>query len=439
MNQPTSPNPAGFSRRDFIKTGAAASVALPLIGSLPQAFAAGTDRIRIGLVGCGGRGLGAVRNCVAADPAVQVVALGDIFADKVEEAFKDLSEGHGGQYPAKPLPADQFKVTKDKCFSGWDAYKSVIASGLDIVLLVTPPHFRPLHLAAALEAGVNAFIEKPVAVDVAGVRRMLELAEVANKKGLAVVVGTQRRHAANYLETMQRIHDGALGELVGGQCYWLQGALWHKGRDPKWSEMEYQIRNWLYFTWLSGDHIVEQHVHNLDVMNWAYGGPPVKAVGMGGRQSRTEPIYGNAYDHFAIEYEYANGARVASFCRQAHGATSRVSERVVGTKGSADPAGTIIAGGQTWKAPEFNMEDSLVQEHRDLIASIRAGKPLNDTKRIAESTLTAIMGRVSAYTGREVSFQWLLKASKLDLTPAGYSFDIAPPVEIPIPGVTPLV
>ena len=425
----------GYSRRQFLKTGAAASL-LPLLGSLQPVFAAGSDRLRIGLVGCGGRGIGAVRNCLAADPSVQLVALGDAFADRVDAALKVFTEGTPDE-KRPPLPKEQFAVTRERCFSGFDAYKQVINSGIDLVLLVTPPHFRPLHLQAAVEAGVHVFMEKPVAVDPVGARLVMQLADLAAAKKLAIVAGTQRRHSADYLETMARIRDGAIGELTGGSCYWMQEGLWHRGRQPEWTEMEYQMRNWLYFTWLSGDHIVEQHMHNIDVMNWAFGGPPVKAFGMGGRQSRTDPQYGDAWDHFSVEYEYANGVRVQSLCRQVPGASTRVSERLVGTKGSADPSGTI-RGAQPWKF-EAQMVSPYDQEHIDLVRSIRAGTPLNEGRQVAESTLTAILGRISAYTGREVSYAWLLEASKLELKPSAYAWGDAPRVEIPIPGRTPLV
>jgi len=302
---------------------------------------------------------------------------------------------------------------------------------------VTPPQFRPLHLAAAVEAGVHIFAEKPVAVDPVGARRVLRVAELAAQKKLAFVAGTQRRHSADYLETMARIKDGAIGELVGGSCYWLQEGLWHRGRQPEWSEMEYQMRNWLYFSWLSGDHIVEQHMHNIDVMNWAFGGPPMKAYGMGGRQSRTDPKYGDVWDHFSVEFEYANGVRVQSLCRQVPGTSTRVTERLVGTKGSARPSGTIL-GAQAWKF-EGQLKNPYEQEHIDLVRSIRAGTPLNEGRQVAESTLTAILGRMSAYTGREVSYGWLLESSKLDLTPPAFAWGDAPPVVVPVPGQTPLV
>lgn len=432
----TAASSSRLSRRSFLKSGSAVSV-LPLLGSLGPVFAAGSDRLRIGLVGCGGRGIGAVRDCVAADPSVQLVAIGDAFADRVEVARKAFSEGSEGNNPRPPLPADQNALTPEHCYTGFDSYRQVMAAGIDLVLLAAPPQFRPTHLEAAVAAGLHIFAEKPVAVDPAGIRRVIAVSDLAREKRLALVAGTQRRHSADYLEAMARIRDGALGDLTGGQCYWMQEGLWHRGRQPEWSEMEYQMRNWLYFTWLSGDHIVEQHVHNIDVMNWAFGGPPVKALGMGGRQSRTDPKYGDAWDHFSVEFEYANGARVQSFCRQAPGASRRVAERLVGTKGVADPSGTIT-GENPWK---FTGEAPrpYVQEHINLIRSIRAGTPLNEGRQVAESTLTAILGRVSAYTGREVSFQWLLQASKLDLSPAALVWGDAPAVNIPVPGQTPLV
>lgn len=425
------------TRRHFLATAGALSL-LPSLGAASGVLSRGTDRIKVGVIGTGGRGTGAARDCVAADPAVQIHALGDLFPDRVAGAFADLSGKNAGKPNAKPaVAADQFTVTQERCFSGFDAFQKVLSSGVDLVILAAPPQFRPQHLEAAIGAGVHVFAEKPVAVDVAGVRRVIAVAAEAKRKKLAIVAGTQRRHSASYLETMKRIEDGAIGELVGGQCYWLQDGLWHRGRQPEWSEMEYQIRNWLYFTWLSGDHIVEQHIHQLDVVNWAFGGPPVKALGMGGRQSRTDPKYGNIYDHFSIEYEYANGARIQSFCRQAPGATGRIGERLVGTQGSANPAREIF-GAKAWKYPGQE-PNSMVQEHRDLINSIRQGDPINHAVRIAESTLTAILGRVSAYTGREISYKWLLNTSTEDLSPKDYAFGAAPKQEVAIPGVTQLV
>ena len=417
-----------ISRRDFIRVAAAASGATLLSGGMSLVHAAGSDRIRVGVIGCGGRGTGAAKDCVKPSKGVEIYALGDLFDDRVRGSLGDLKESGLGK---------GFNVTPVRCFSGFDAYEKVLKSGVDLVILATPPHFRPEHLKAAVGAGKHVFMEKPVAVDPAGVRSVIASSELAAKKGLAIVAGTQRRHTPGYIETIKRIQDGAIGGLVSGQCYWNMGELWYNDPRPDWSQMETQVRNWLYYTWLSGDHIVEQHVHNLDIMNWAFGGPPVKCMGMGGRQTRTDPKYGNVFDHFAVEYEYANGARVMSMCRQAEGASGRVTERVVGTDGVAGPEGWI-SGKNAWKH-EGEDVNGQVQEHTDLIASIRKGNPLNEGRRIAESTLTAIMGRMSAYTGREVSYEWVMKESKLDLTPPAYRFGEMKTDPVAVPGRTELV
>ena len=246
---------------------------------------------------------------------------------------------------ATPRSARRIKVTDDTCFTGFDAYQKVLAAGVDLVILATPPGFRPQHLAAAVEAGKHIFAEKPVAVDAAGVRSVLATYERAKAKNLAIGVGTQRRHQDDYQQTIERIHDGAIGDVVSGQVFWNQGGLWTRDRQPDWTDAEWQIRNWLYFAWLSGDHIVEQHVHNLDVAHWVLGALPVKATGMGGRQFRTDPKFGHIYDHFAVDYEYANGARILSMCRQIPGTANRVGESFIGTKGQSD-ASRRITGSQ---------------------------------------------------------------------------------------------
>ena len=416
-----------ITRRDFIRTSAAVTATVLASSRLQplHAYAAGTDTIRVGLVGCGGRGTGAAGDCVNSSPGVEIIALGDLFRDRLDDCRRNLA-GLG----------DKNKITEDRCFVGWDAYQKVIHSGVDLALLATPPAFRPLHLRAALEAGKHVFMEKPVAVDPAGVRSVIASADLAARKNLAIVAGTQRRHHAGYIETMKRIHDGAIGDIVAAQCYWNQGELWVHPRQSGWSDMEWQVRNWLYFTWLSGDHIVEQHVHNLDVINWALQSPPVNAVGMGGRQVRTAPAYGNIYDHFAIDYEYPNGVHVMSMCRQINGTASNVSERLIGTKGTSNAVSSIR--GQTHWRFEGEHNNEYSQEHADLIASIRAGKPLNEGKRIAESTLTAIMGRMSAYTGQEVTWEQALN-SPLDLMPRELAFGPLPVAPVAMPGKTPSV
>ena len=420
----------GMTRRDFIKTTSVASMATlaAAVSGSSGRCAGGSDTIRIGVIGCGGRGTGAAIDAVNSAPGVEILALFDPFQDRIDKSLKTLRE---------KVPA-AVKVTPETCFTGLDGYKKLLAiKNINYIVTAAPPGFRPIHLKAAIEAGKHVFMEKPVAVDPVGVRSVIASSELAAKKGLAIVAGTQRRHQASYLELMKRIHDGAIGELVGAQCYWNQGELWVIKQTPEMSDMEWQCRNWLYFSWTSGDHIVEQHVHNIDVVNWAFGATPVKVMGMGGRQVRTAPEYGNIFDHFAVEFEYPNGARVMSMCRQTPGCADRVEEKIVGTKGHAFGYGEI-SGPSAWKF-EGEEPNPYVVEHTDLIASIRAGKPLNEGKRIAESTLCAIMGRMSAYTGRAISWDWAMNASKLDLTPAKFAFGPNPVDPVAVPGQTPLV
>lgn len=424
----------GANRRDFLKTSSVAlggAVAAQL-GLLSTAHAGGSDTIKVGLVGCGGRGTGAVENlCEAAkdDKNVKIHALGDLFRDHLDNTRSSLkSNGKVG---------DKFDVADDRCFTGFDAYQKVIDSGIDLVILATPPGFRPMMIEAAVKAGKNVFTEKPVAVDGPGIRKVLAAAEEAKKKNLGVVAGTQRRHQAGYIESMKRIHEGYIGEITGGRCYWNQGALWMKPRESGWSDMEWQVRNWLYFTWLSGDHICEQHIHNIDVLNWAIGSHPVKAVGLGGRQVRTSPAFGHIFDHFAIDFEYPNDVHVASYCRQIEGCENNVSEAVCGTQGNWSSNGYRFSGKDKFRfrGKEIN---PYVQEHIDLLESIRSGKPLNELTTVAHSTLTAIMGRMSAYTGKAVTWDDALN-SKQDLMPATLAFGDLPTPPVAVPGQTELI
>ena len=416
-----------LSRRTFIKSTLGASLAAAIPGNLGL-HAQGSDSIRVGVIGCGGRGTGAAIDCATSSQGVEIVALFDPFQDRIDSCLKRLQE---------KIP-DKVKVTKDKCFIGFDGYKKLLAlPEVNLVVTAAPPGFRPIHLKASVEAGKHVFMEKPVAVDPVGVRSVMASSNLAARKGLAIVAGTQRRHQQCYLELMNRIHGGQIGEIIGGQCYWNQGELWVIKKTPQMSEMEWQCRNWLYFTWLSGDHIVEQHVHNIDVMNWAFGSLPVKVMGMGGRQQRTAPEYGNIYDHFAVEFEYPNGVRVMSMCRQIPGCADRIEEKIVGTKGYAFGYGEIH-GENFWKF-EADEPNPYVQEHTDLIASIRSGKLLNEGRRIAESTMCAIMGRMSVYTGRAISWEWAMTSSKLDLTPAKFEFGPNPVDPVAMPGKTPLI
>jgi predicted dehydrogenase len=437
MNKEVDQQDYSPSRREFIKTTAGVSLAA-LAFDNSRVFAAGSDKLRVGLIGCGGRGTGAAKDCIKSSDNVEIVAMGDVFGERLDKSLAELSREVD----------DKVSVTKDTSFSGVDAYKKVLECDIDMVIMASPPHFRPVQLKAAIEAGKHVFMEKPVAVDPPGVRSIIASAELAEQKGLGIVAGTQRRHQANYLEVMKRIHNGDIGEIKTGQCYWNQGNLWvskaaknyKKKTAMGWSDMEWQLRTWLFFTWLSGDHIVEQHVHNIDVINWAIGSHPIQCMGLGGRQVRTGPEYGNVFDHFAVEYEYPNGARVLSMCRQIDGCSNEIAERVIGTKGSAyTSGGTGKIEGQNAYEYEGESPSPYVQEHGDLIASIRAGEPLNEGRRIAESTLTAIMGRMSAYTGRAMKWDWAMNASKLDLTPPSYEFGDLPVRPVAVPGKTELI
>ncbi len=420
-----------ITRREFLKASAGVAIGSAL-ASLPVemfAHAHGSDRLRVGLIGCGGRGTGAAIDILDADPSVELYAMGDVFEDRLNASLKTLQEERG----------DRINVGNRK-FVGLDAYKGVISSGVDVVLLCTPPAFRPIHFREAVQAGKHVFMEKPVAVCPAGARLMFQLGELATQKGLCVVAGTQRRHEPNYIETIQRIREGAIGTIVGASCYWNQGGLWHVERQPGWSDVEWQLRNWLYFTWLSGDHIVEQHIHNLDVINWVLGAHPIRAMGMGGRQARTEPRYGHIYDHFAVEFEYPNGIRVLSMCRQIDNCAILVGERIYGSEGTADPSGTITARGTTWRyeGPKLS---GYKEEQRALVRAIREGKPINETRAVTESTVAAIMGRMSAYTGKIVTWDFVMNKSQLNLLERAENLEFGPmPVdEVAIPGKTPLV
>jgi predicted dehydrogenase len=355
--------------------------------------------------------------------------MGDVFEDHLRNCREATKNGDKTK--------DKYDVSDDRCFVGLDAYKKVIEAS-DLVILATPPGFRPQHIEAVVEAGKNLFTEKPVAVDGTGIRKVLAAADKAKEKKLAIVAGTQRRHQPGYLESLKRIHDGAIGDVNGGQVYWNQGAIWANKRKPEWSDVEYQLRNWYHFVWLCGDHIVEQHVHNLDVANWAIGSHPVRAVGMGGRQAVGGPEMGQSYDHFAVDYEYPNEVHVMSMCRQIPDCENNVSETIVGTKGRFQSNGYRFSGANNERV-RVKDGNAYVHEHTHLLESIVAGQPLNELRQVAESTLTAIMGRMSAYTGKAVTWEEALN-SKLDTFPKELDIkgSLAEP-EFPRPGVTELI
>ena len=424
----TESNTAGPSRRDFIREATAAAVGTAAVArfqGLVGAHAAGSDEIRVGLVGCGGRGSGAAGNVLAAAPGVRIVALADAFQDRLTACRERLAE----QNPAAAT------VAQDHCFVGLDAYQQLLKTDVNYVILATPPGFRATHIAAAIAAGKNIFAEKPVAVDATAVRSCISLADDVTKRGIALAAGTQYRHFDPYIQSMKRIHDGAIGQLTGARAYYNTGELWKRDRQEGWSDLENQMRNWLYYTWLSGDHIVEQFIHNIDALNWAFNGHPLRATGTGGRQVRTAPEFGHIYDHFAIVYEYDHDAFATAMCRQQNGCEKKVANEFTGTKGTAYVLPEYsIKGATTWKYDVAEPNDMYVQEHTDLIASIRAGKPLNELKQVAESSLTAIMGRMTAYSGKTITWDEALNSAE-SLMPTMLTWGPMPMPPVAMPGL----
>jgi predicted dehydrogenase len=392
------------SRRQFLAASAVAAAAAPSL------FAAGDDVLKVGLIGCGDRGTGAAVNALQADKNVKLVAMADAFADRLDKSLENLSK--------KESVAAKVDVKPDAKFVGFDAYQKVIER-CDVVLLTTPPQFRPLHLKAAVEAGRHVFAEKPVAVDAPGVRSVLESCEAAKKKNLSIVSGLCIRYDSGFRESVKRIHGGAIGDVVTLFANDYRGGRWEKKRQPDWTDVTYHMRNWYNFTWLSGDFNVEQHVHFLDVCAWVMQDKyPTKAIGMGGRSVLSGPEYGNIYDHFSVVYEYANGARLVSNTRQHPKTKGDMSARVLGTRGNAllserTNGLTIKSDKEDW-VYEGPFNQMYQQEHDELFASIRAKKPINNGEYMSYSTLLAIMGRMAAYTGQEITWKMALD-SKEDL------------------------
>ncbi len=431
--QNPSARPAGSpSRRDFMRysTAAVVGAAVAATSSIPRAVhAAEAGPLKVGLIGCGGRGSGAAVNILNAAKMVKmdvrIVALADMFPDKLEASLKNLKASDVGE---------NVTVKDDHKFVGWDAYKGLIQA-VDVVLLATPPHFRPMHLKAAVEAGKHVFCEKPVAVDVPGVRSVMETSKLAKDRGISLLSGLCYRYDPSKIATIDKIHNGGIGDVMVVQSNYLTGPLWSNPRKPEWSDMEWQLRNWLYFTWLSGDHIVEQHIHSLDKALWVMKDqPPMKVTATGGRIQRTQPEFGNIYDHFATMYEWENGAKVLSHCRQLANADADVSDHIYGTEGVAHLMQHRIEGKNNWRTPasKVNMYDA---EHVELLKSIRDNKPLNNGDYMTKSTLMAIMGRMSAYTGKTIAWDDVM-ASNMSLTPPAYQFGPLEVAPVAIPGQT---
>ncbi len=425
-------NPSNFTRRDFLKTSAVASSAAfwPAASAL---FAAGQEKIRLALIGCGGRGNGALKDCLQAVSSLgmtaEITAVADFFKDRAQKT------------------AQEHKVSPEQCFDGPLAYQKALATEADVVLLVAPPIFRPRHFEAAIAAGKHVFMEKPVAVDAPGSRKILEIGKTAASKGLAVCVGAQRRYQASYLQTKYAIDQGAIGTILSGQVWWCMGHLWFNKRLPGESDADYMVRNWVSFTEMSGDHIVEQHFHNIDVANWFLGKTPRQCVGFGGRARRKT---GNQFDFFSVDYDYGGGVHIHSMCRQVDGCYNRVAEFFTGTQGTTAGSGPVNpSSGARPDVPDLKLhENPYVQEHISLLKSIRDGKPLQDAQWAAETNLTAIMGRISAYTGQLVRWQDLTDPQSkspwynLALSPTAEDFEngtVKAPADdvFPIPGTEP--
>ena len=432
-----------LTRREFAKiTGVAAAGALLWGCSKNEAEASMAPLVFLdqapdgkeltaGLIGCGGRGTGAALDFLSAGPNLKVTALGDVFKDRLEDCHKQLNEKKGTMVP------------EERRFVGFDAFEKVIDSGVDIIILATPPHFRPEHFEAAVNARKHIFMEKPLAVDPVGIRKIIAASKRAESLGLSVGTGTQRRHQRDYLTTYQQIANGAIGDIVSANCYWNQSQLWYRTPKTEWTEMEYMIRDWVNWCWLSGDHIVEQHIHNIDVINWFTGHHPQSAVGFGSRQRRRT---GDQYDFFSIDFKYGDGIHVHSMCRQIDGCVNNVSEFVRGSKGYSNCRNTIYNNDDTvawsYEYPKNDKGESTnnvkvspyVQEHIDLVTSIRENKPYVEAEQTAISTLCAIMGRMSAYTGKEVSWEEAMN-SELRLGPDSYKLAaVNMPTTVPVPG-----
>lgn len=422
------------NRRLFLKSTGAAVVGstLPFTAGFskpPGGLTANT--LRVGLIGCGGRGSGAAVQALAADPDVVLTAMGDVFSDHLEASLAAIME----EQPSK------VKVNKTNKFVGFDAYKKVIDSDVDVVILTTPPAFRPEHLMAAVNAGKHVFCEKPVAVDAPGVRKVIEAAKKAKAKNLSLVSGFTFRYDNAKRALFEKVLNGEIGRIKTVSSTRNGGGLWYKPRQDHWTDMEYQLRNWYYQNWLSGDYLVEMIVHSLDMMMWALGDKtPVKATGTGGRQVRTDPKYGNIFDHFAIEYEYENGVRAFNFSRQQQGCSNRNTVEIAGTEGDAfvNAGGAVrITGKTTWEY-QGGKNDPYQTQHNELFASIRKGKPMNDGQMMANSTMVAILGRMVGYSGQTITWDEAMNSNQtLGPQPEQYSWNLKySSPEVAIPGVT---
>ena len=426
------------SRRNFLSTTAGAAGVATVGGLARMVHAAGSETIKVALIGCGFRGTGAATQVLSTQGPVKLWAMADVFADRIEKSLKALREGDEATYEREKHSgyAAKIDVPPERRFVGFEAYKQAIDCGVDLVLLTTYPHFRPIHFEYAVEKGKHVFMEKPVAVDAPGIRQLLAAGEKAREKNLKVAVGLQRHHHRIYEETVKRIHDGAIGDIVLMRCYWNSPFGAGPGQcPPGMTEIEHQLRNPYCFCWLSGDHIVEQHVHNLDVCHWVSGKTPVSAQGMGGRQWRNGVRDGDIFDHHAVEFTYADGVKMFSQCRHIPDCWNSVTEYVLGSKGTAAVhAGKIDGVNGKWQFRGASRNPYQV-EHDRLIEAILNDKPYNETRHGAMATMMAILGRMATYAGRVISWDDAMK-SKIRLAPDRYAFDACSPA-MPVNGAYP--
>jgi predicted dehydrogenase len=436
-----------FSRRNFLGKsaliGAAGVIGMNALAScssktknvdyvFPPVLDKAPDgvKLRAGLVGCGNRGTGAALNFLSSGNDLELVALADVFEDKVWDCRSKLSK-------------QRVEVPESNCFWGFDSYKSLLDVDLDVVILATPPHFRPAYFDACVQAKKHVFMEKPVCVDPVGARQIIATSKKAENLGLTVITGTQRRHQRDYLETYRQVASGAIGEIVSAKAWWLQSHVWFRTREEGWSDMEYMLRNWNNFCWLCGDHILDTHVHNIDIINWFLGKNPIEAVGFGGRARR---LTGDQYDFFSIDFNYGNGVFSHSMSRQIDDCANTLGEHIVGTNGYTNCKNTIynLDGTEKWKyeypknkdgkSTEIVAVSPYVQEHISLVTAIRTNKPVVEAERTAISTLTAIMGRTAAYTGQLVTWEEML-SSTMKLGPEKYEMGpINMEFPVPVPG-----
>lgn len=432
----------GLTRRDFMKRTTLAAGGGLLFSSLPisaSAYAGANDTLNVAVVGCGGRGTGAANQALNADEGVKIVALADAFRDRLDDCYNALNE--------RFADSGRLDVPEERKFTGFDAYKHAIELA-DVVILATPPGFRPLHFEEAVNQGKHIFMEKPVATDATGVRRVLAAGRIAKQKKLNVIVGLQRHYQQNYMEALKRVQNGDMGDITGGSVYWNSSGVWVRERQPDMTEMEYQMRNWYYFNWLCGDHILEQHIHNIDVANWFIGEYPETAQGMGGREVRTGKDHGQIFDHHFVEFTYPGGAVISSQCRHQPDTFSRVEEHLRGTYGTIelDQGGKALMKDRNGVLlyDHNSMEDPnpYQQEHDDLFAAIRNGDVIDDTENGAKATLSAIMGRMATYSGQMITWDQAINSQE-DMVPDNLDWDVEPPVlpdengdyPVPVPGV----